>query len=104
MLNMLRHLPAWANWDLITSKILLGFSRYSGSGHRKYADSGHSYNKPQRANYADLAKGVDRSGQRGYEMGPVKSTRTYVRTGKSSEVDDDGIHLKYDIEQQSSKE
>ena len=93
MSNMLRHLPAWATWDLKTSKISLGFSRHSDSGHSKYADSGHSNTRPQRANYADLAKGIDGSGLRGYELGPVKSTRTYVCTGKSSDVDDDGIYL-----------
>ena len=104
MSNMLRHPPAWANWNLITSKISLGFSRRSGSVYSKYADSGYPNSKAQGANYAILAKAVDGSRLHGYEMGPVKSTRTYFRTGRSNEVDDDCIHLQYDIEQQSSKE
>ena len=104
MSNMLHHLPAWASWDLMASKLSFSFSRRSGSDQSKHTDSGHSNTRPQRANYTDLAKSVDGSGLHSYEMGPVKSTNTYIRTGKSNEVDDDGIHLQYDVEQRSSKE
>ena len=35
-------------------------------------------------------------------MGPVKKMRTYVRIGKEQSPEDDGIHLRYQIEQETT--
>ena len=68
----------------------------SSKGHSSGSDISHKHHK--KARYADLGE----SGLQGYETAPVKLMRTYVRTGKTNEVDEDGIRLQHDVEQESA--
>ena len=76
------------------------FSRY-GFGKGKYSSSDSSTNKGRQAQYVDLEDRGHAPGMQGYEV-PLKSMRTYVRTGKTGEIEEDGIHLQYDVEQMTS--
>ena len=101
MSNLLRHLPTWENiTSIFTSRFYS--QRYDASWYKIFDQSNR---KPKKALYADLEleSGVGNgSGVRGYEMAPVKTVRTFVRTGKPGVVGEDGIHLQHDVEQQIS--
>ncbi len=60
-----------------------------------------SFRKPKRTAYTDLTDGPTTFGESDYEMAsaPVKSIRTYVHTGGPWQVEEDGIHLQYNVEQ-----
>ena len=76
------------------------FTRY-GFGKGKFSSSDSSPNEGRQARYADLEDRGHAPGMQGYEV-PLKSMRTYVRTGKTGEIEEDCIHLQYDVEQMTS--
>ena len=89
------------NWSRLSSAFSRFSSRYgSGKGSSKGQSTGSDISKKhhRHARYAYLWE----SGLLGYERAPVKLMRTYVRTGKTDEVDEDGIRLQYDVEQESA--
>lgn len=98
MSSFFRHI----NWQRLASIFSSHFSSRYGFSKGRSPGSGNSPNKATRARYADLENKNRRPGPQGYETAPVKLMRTYVRTSKTDEVGEDGIHLQYDIEQQTS--
>lgn len=94
MSSFIRHI----NWIRLTSVFSSQiFSRYGFSKGKPWG-SENSLDKGRKAYYADLEGGAHEPGLQGYETAPVKLMRTYIRTGKTDEIGDDGIHLQYDIE------
>ncbi len=92
MSNMLRHLPSW---DRLIYLVTFGFSGSSASSRGKHYPSNRLSTNLPRARYSDLENGSEGSGLHEYEMAPVKSARTYARTGSSSEVEDDGSTVQF---------
>ena len=90
------------NWERLTSIFSSRFSTYHASSKGKSSGSAHSHNSGRKARYADLDDSGHKQGLSGYETAPIKLMRTYVRTGKTDQMEDDGIHLQYDIEQETS--
>ena len=76
------------------------FSRYR-FGKGKFSSSDNSPNNGRQARYADLEDRGHAPGMQGYEV-PLKSMRTYIRTGRTGEIEEDVIHLQYDVEQMTS--
>ena len=68
----------------------------------KYPGPELPYTKRQRTEYRDLELTNSSLGDRNYEMGPVKSMRTYIHTGDPTDVEEDGIHLHYHVDQESA--
>ena len=98
MSSLIRHI----NWKRLTSVFSSSiFSRYGFSKGKSWG-SNSSLDKGRKATYADLEGRAPEPGLHGYETAPVKLMRTYVRTGKTDEIGDDGIHLQYDIEQETT--
>jgi hypothetical protein len=57
--------------------------------------------KHKRTEYNTLDTSNISHTDRNFEMAPVKSIRTYVHTGDRREVEEDGIHLQYNVEQET---
>ena len=106
MSSLLHHLPSW---DGLSTKWTSRFS----SNREKVSGSNSSLNR-KRADYKDLENSNVAIKERNYEMAPVKSlsnyihtgnpvdVRTYVHTGGRSDVEEDGIYLQYNVEQESN--
>ena len=90
------------NWARLASVFSSRFSSRYGSSKGKSSGS-DAPNKGRKARYADLEDRVHGPALHGYETPPVKLMRTYVRTGRTDDVEEDGIHLQYDIEQERSQ-
>lgn len=89
------------NWNRLASAFSYRFSSRYGFGKGKSSSSDSSPNKGRQARYADLEDRGHGPGMQGYET-PLMLMRTYVRTGKTGEIEEDGIHLQYDVEQMTS--
>lgn len=99
MSSLLHHLPSWERLrSILTSRFSLSWSSNRG----KSSDSEPSCSKRKKAEYKDLEVSNPTFRDRSYEMAPVKSIRTYIHTGNPSEVEEDGIHLQYKVEQEST--
>ena len=57
--------------------------------------------KSRKAEYAHLEVAQTVFGERDHEMVPVKSIRTYIQTGGAHGMEEDGIHLQYEVDQES---
>ena len=80
------------------------FSSRHESGQSKTFGSDNVPNKGKKARYADLEDLNHGPGLQGYQTAPVKLMRTFIRAGKTGDVsDEDGIHLQYDVEQETSR-
>ena len=64
----------------------------------KTSDS--SYSNKSKSTYASLEDSTA-AGQRTHELAPMKSMKTYIHGTHSNDAEEDGIHLRYDIEQVS---
>ena len=89
------------NWSRLTSAFSSPFSSRAGFGKGKSSSSDSSPNKGRQARYTDLENRGHGPDIQGYGT-PLKLMRTYVRTGKTGEIEEDGIHLQYDVEQMTS--
>ncbi|CAD6591540.1 MAG: hypothetical protein ASARMPREDX12_005214 [Alectoria sarmentosa] len=99
MSNLIHHLPKWTP---LNSRLNSFFSdKLFSSTREKASSSQRSFSKPRKAEYADLDGPKPVFAERNYEMGPVKSTRTYIQVGSARELKEDGIHLQYKVEQES---
>ena len=106
MSSLLRHHPP--TWAGLSSLFSGTFHRLSRTPKSSKTSDWSSRSASKAAGYANVD---DKNGPAiplsQYETPKSKSLRTYVRSGGGSEgrveEDDDGIHLRYDIEQQSSK-
>ena len=96
MSSFIRHI----NWTRLTSIVSFQIVPRYGFGNVESWSSNNSLNKGRKAYYADLEGRSHEPGLQGHEIAPIQLTRTYIRTGKTDEIGDDGIHLKYDIEQE----
>ena len=106
MSSLLHHLPSWEKLSSIWT------SRFS-SNREKSSTSSSSHNR-KRSDYKGLKDAKIGAPEESHEMAPVKSLsdyihsgnptemRTYVHTGKPSEVEEDVIHLQYNVEQESN--
>lgn len=106
MSSLLHHLPSWETFSSQWT------SRFS-SNREKSSGSSSSVSR-KRADYEDLKDSNIAAEEHNYEMAPVKSVRdyqytgkatdvrTFVHTGKPGEVEEDGIHLQYNVEQESN--
>ena len=98
-----------ASWSLLVSRLASRFSSTrtsskSGPKEGAFGPSGSnllSFRKPRRMAYADLTDGLTTFGESEYEMAsvPVNSIRTHVHAGVPRQVEEDGIHLHYNVEQ-----
>jgi hypothetical protein len=106
MSSLLRQFPSWS---LVVSRLASRFSSTrasskSGAKEGAFGPSGSnplSFRKPKRTAYANLTDGLTTFGESEYEMAsvPVNSIRTYVHAGVPRQVEEDGIHLHYNVEQ-----
>ena len=99
MANLLHHLPSW---DQFSSKIISTFTSRQSSGKSKSSESSASFGKRNRNEYKDLGATAPSVDENNYEMAPAKSIQTFIHTGGPQEVEEDGIHLQYNVEQQSA--
>ena len=99
MSNLLHHLP---DWEILSSQFSSRFSAHRSSNRGKSLGSEPSYSKREREEYSDLEASNPPFRQRDCGMAPIKSIRTYVHTGNPKEMEEDGIHLQYNVEQEST--
>ena len=107
MSGYLRHFSGLSQWtSKLTSRLSSG---WFGSSKGTSAPSGAApYGKRKWTDYKEMDRSGSGSGsgeQHAFEMAPSKSIRTFVHAGGPGEVEEeDGIHLRYNVEQRSVKD
>ena len=102
MSGYFRHFSGLGHWtSKLTSRLGSGwFSSSKGESTK----SGVPYGKRKWTDYKEMNKSGSATGDPAFEMAPTKSIRTFVHAGGPGEVDEDGIHLQYNVEQRSVKD
>ena len=104
--HMLRHnLPQFKS---LQSRLYSRFnrSRYqsegSSAGKSSYKKAPSDYNGKSGAVYDGYGEvKMPRAGISGYEMEPVNPTQIYVGDGTDRQIEEDGVHLNYELRQES---
>ena len=103
--HMLRH--ALPGFETLRSRLT---SRFSSSRSRTKNSSGYGSNykkagSEQSSNHGGSLDGYTETKDpyqvRTYEMGGVKPVTTYIGGGQRGQVSEDGVHLKYELRQES---
>ena len=92
MSKLLHHFPSWDTMSSIWT------SRFSPK-REKSSSSGLSPNR-KRSNYKDLTDSNVAIREESHDLAPVKSLSGHIHTVNPSEVEEDGMHLEYNVERE----